>query len=34
VIDSHGNWTKQTKWISDAQGTKVATVTYRIITYY
>jgi YD repeat-containing protein len=34
VIDSHGNWTKQTKWVSNAQGTKVATVTYRMITYY
>jgi YD repeat-containing protein len=34
VIDFHGNWTKQTKWVSNAQGTKVATVSYRIITYY
>lgn len=33
-IDAHGNWVKQTRWVSDAQGTKPVKVTYRIITYY
>lgn len=32
--DSHGNWTKQTKWSTDANGTKPLVVTYRTITYY
>jgi hypothetical protein len=33
-IDAHGNWVKQTGWVSDAQGTKPVKVTYRTITYY
>ena len=33
-IDAHGNWIKQTKWVSDAQGTRSVKVTYRTITYY
>jgi len=33
-VDSHGNWTKQTKWMTDANGTRAVTVTYRTITYY
>lgn len=32
--DSHGNWTKQTKWSTNANGTKPLIVTYRTITYY
>lgn len=32
--DSHGNWTRQTKWSTDANGTKPLVVTYRTITYY
>ena len=32
--DSHGNWIKQTKWLTDANGTKPLIVTYRTITYY
>lgn len=32
--DSHGNWTKQTKWLTDANGSKPLIVTYRTITYY
>jgi hypothetical protein len=33
-IDSHGNWLKQTKWVSDMHGRKPISVTYRVITYY
>jgi hypothetical protein len=33
-IDAHGNWIKQTKWVSDAQGAGPVKVTYRTITYY
>ena len=33
-IDSHGNWTKQTKWVTDSQGTRPVKVTYRTITYF
>ena len=33
-IDAQGNWTKQTKWLADANGTRPLTTTYRAITYY
>lgn len=33
-VDAHGNWIKQTKWVSDSQGTRSVKVTYRVITYY
>ena len=33
-VDSHGNWLKQTRWISDSQGTRPIKVTYREITYF
>lgn len=33
-IDAHGNWIKQTKWVSDSKGTRPVKVTYRVITYY
>jgi hypothetical protein len=33
-VDSHGNWTKQTKWLTDANGTRPLVTTYRVITYY
>jgi hypothetical protein len=33
-VDTHGNWTKQTKWHTDANGTKAMVVTYRALTYY
>lgn len=33
-FDSHGNWTKQTKWMTDANGTRPLTTTYRAISYY
>jgi hypothetical protein len=33
-VDTHGNWTKQTKWHTDANGTTPMTVTYRAFTYY
>lgn len=33
-IDAQGNWTKQTKWSTDANGTHPLTVTYRTISYY
>lgn len=33
-VDAQGNWTKQTKWSTDANGTHPLTVTYRAITYY
>ena len=33
-VDTHGNWTKQTKWHVDANGSKPMTVTYRAISYY
>ena len=34
TTDSHGNWTKQTKWSADTKGTRPLTVTYRALTYY
>ena len=34
MVDSHGNWTKQTKWLTDANGTRPLVTTYRAITYY
>ena len=33
-IDAHGNWTKQTKWLTDEKGTRPLKVTYRELTYY
>lgn len=33
-IDAHGNWTKQTKWMTDEKGTRPLKVTYRELTYY
>src|SRR4030095_12547149 len=33
-IDSHGNWVKQTQWLTDANGTRAVTVTYRTLNYY
>ena len=33
-VDAHGNWLKQTKWVSDSLGTRPVKVTYRVITYY
>ena len=33
-LDAHGNWTKLTKWRTDARGTRALTVTYRTLTYY
>ena len=33
-IDTHGNWTKQTKWFVDASGSRPMVVTYRTISYY
>ena len=33
-LDSRGNWIKQTKWLTDANGTRPVKVTYRVITYY
>lgn len=33
-IDAHGNWIKQTRWVSDSKGTRALKVTYREITYY
>jgi antitoxin component YwqK of YwqJK toxin-antitoxin module len=33
-IDAHGNWVKQTKWVSESQGISPVKVTYRTITYY
>ncbi|HXQ71333.1 MAG TPA: hypothetical protein VN844_12635 [Pyrinomonadaceae bacterium] len=33
-VDAQGNWTKQTKWSTAANGTHPLTVTYRAITYY
>ena len=33
-VDTHGNWTKQTKWHVDDSGRKPLTVTYRAISYY
>jgi len=33
-LDEHGNWTKQTKWLTDAKGTRPLKVTYRALTYY
>jgi len=33
-IDSQGNWTKRTDWVTLPNGTKLVKVTYRTITYY
>jgi hypothetical protein len=33
-LDSHGNWTRKTQWITDANGTRPVGVTYRTLTYY
>jgi hypothetical protein len=33
-LDAHGNWTKMTKWQTDAQGTRPLTVAYRSLSYY
>lgn len=33
-LDAHGNWTKQTRWLSDAKGTRPISVAYRSLTYY
>lgn len=33
-LDSHGNWIKQTKWVSDRRGRRAVSITYREITYY
>ncbi|HEX6731445.1 MAG TPA: hypothetical protein VF074_15580, partial [Pyrinomonadaceae bacterium] len=33
-VDAYGNWIKQTKWITDSNGTRPLVVTYRTITYY
>jgi len=33
-IDAHGNWTRQTKWFVNANGSRPLKVTYRAITYY
>lgn len=33
-VDLQGNWTKQTKWSTDANTTHPLTVTYRSISYY
>ena len=33
-IDAHGNWTKLTRWQTDAQGTRPLSVAYRELTYY
>jgi hypothetical protein len=33
-VDSHGNWVKQTRWITDAQGSRPTKVTYRELTYF
>jgi hypothetical protein len=33
-LDKHGNWTKKTKWVTDANGTRPVKVTYRALTYY
>lgn len=33
-VDTHGNWTKQTKWFVDDKGNRPLTVSYRAISYY
>jgi hypothetical protein len=33
-LDSFGNWIKQTKWVTDAKGTRPVKVTYRTLTYF
>ena len=33
-IDSHGNWVKQTRWVTDAQGHRPVSVAYRTISYF
>lgn len=33
-IDQHGNWTKQTKWFADPNGTRPLWVMYRALTYH
>ena len=33
-VDARGNWTKMTRWQTDAQGTRPLTVAYRTLSYY
>lgn len=33
-VDTHGNWIKQTQWLTDAGSSRPLKVTYRTITYY
>lgn len=33
-VDTHGNWTRQTQWLTDARTTRPLKTTYRTITYY
>lgn len=33
-LDEHGNWTRLTRWLSDAKGTRPLRVEYRALTYY
>ena len=33
-VDKYGNWLKQTRWITDAQGRRPVKVTYRTLTYF
>jgi hypothetical protein len=33
-IDSHGNWLKLTRWVTDAQGRRPVKVSYRFISYF
>lgn len=33
-LDAHGNWTKMTRWQTDAQGTRPLSVAYRTLAYY
>ena len=32
--DAHGNWVKQTRWVTDAQGRRPVKVIYRTLTYF
>ena len=34
LLDQHGNWTRQTKWFADPNGTRPLTISYRALTYY
>lgn len=33
-LDSHGNWTRGTRWVSDAQGSRPTKIAYRTLTYF